>query len=73
MFRTVPLSIIGSFLQYTQQWYMSYRFGDSLQLDALISRIYFWNKTLYVSESSSLSHQEVFTVHTAVVYVIQVC
>jgi len=31
MFRTVSLSIIGSFLLYTQQWYMSYRFADSLQ------------------------------------------
>jgi len=30
MFRTVPLSIIRSFLLYTQQWYMSYRFSDSL-------------------------------------------
>ena len=28
MFRTVPLSIIRSFLLYTQQWYMSYRFAD---------------------------------------------
>jgi len=31
MFRTVPLSIIGSFPLFTQQWYMSYRFADSLQ------------------------------------------
>jgi len=31
MFRTVPLSIIMSFSLYTQQWYMSYRFVDSLQ------------------------------------------
>ena len=30
MFRTVPLSIIRSFSLYTQQWYMSYRFTDSL-------------------------------------------
>jgi len=30
MFRTVPLSIIRSFLLYTQQWYMSYKFADSL-------------------------------------------
>jgi len=30
MFRTVPLSIISSFSLYTQQWYMSYRFADSL-------------------------------------------
>jgi len=31
MFRTVPLSIIGSFSLYTQQRYMSYRFADSLR------------------------------------------
>ena len=33
----------------------------------------FWNGTLHVSDSSSVHHQEFFTVHTAVVYVIQVC
>ena len=38
------------------------------QLDALISQIYFWNKTLHVSDSSS-THQEFFTVHTAMIYV----
>ena len=31
MFRTVPLSIIRSFSLYTQQWYMPYRFADSLR------------------------------------------
>ena len=31
MFRIVPLSIIRSFSLYTQQWYMSYRFADSLR------------------------------------------
>jgi len=31
MFRAVPLSIIRSFSLYTKQWYMSYRFADSLQ------------------------------------------
>jgi len=31
MFRTVPLSITRSFSLYTQQWYMSYRFADSLR------------------------------------------
>jgi len=30
MFRTVPLSIIGSFSLYTQQWYMSHKYADSL-------------------------------------------
>ena len=31
MFRTVPLSLIRSFSLYTQQWYMSYKFADSLR------------------------------------------
>jgi len=31
MFRTVPLSIIGSFSLCTQQWHMSCRFVDSLR------------------------------------------
>jgi hypothetical protein len=31
MFQTVPLSIIRSFPLYTQQWYLSYWFADSLQ------------------------------------------
>jgi len=31
MFWTVPVSIIRSFSLYTQQWYMSYRFADSLR------------------------------------------
>jgi hypothetical protein len=40
---------------------------------ALTSQIYFSNKILHVSDSSSVHHQEFFTVHTALVYVIQVC
>jgi len=31
MFRAVSLSIIKSFSLYTQQWYMSYSFADSLR------------------------------------------
>jgi len=31
MFRTVPLSIIRSFSQYTRQWYKSYSFADSFR------------------------------------------
>jgi len=31
MFRTVPMYIIRSFSLYTQQWYISYRFADSLR------------------------------------------
>jgi hypothetical protein len=33
----------------------------------------FWNEILHVSDSSSVHRQEFFTVHTAMVYVIQVC
>jgi hypothetical protein len=33
----------------------------------------FWNETLHVLDSSSIHHQELFTVHSAMVYVIQVC
>ena len=35
--------------------------------------VYFWNETLHVSDSSSVHRLEFFTVHTAMVYVIQVC
>jgi hypothetical protein len=31
MFRTVPLFIIRGFSLYTQEWYMSYNFVDSLR------------------------------------------
>jgi len=34
MFWTVPLSIVSSYSLYTQQWYMSHRFPDSLQAGA---------------------------------------
>ena len=36
------------------------------QLDALILSIFWGNKTLHVSDSSSVHHQEFFTVHTAI-------
>ena len=49
------------------------KFLTENQLDALISQIYFWNETLHVLDSSSVHHQEFFTVHTAIVYVIQIC
>jgi len=43
------------------------------QSDTLISQLYFWNKILHVSDSSSVYRQEFFTVQTTMVYVIQVC
>jgi len=33
----------------------------------------FWNKSVHVSDSSFVHRQEFFIVHTAMVYVIQVC
>jgi hypothetical protein len=36
-------------------------------------KFYSWNETLRVSDSSSVHHQEFFTVHTAMVHVIQFC
>jgi hypothetical protein len=33
----------------------------------------FWNETLHVSDSPSVHHQELFTVNSAMVYVIPVC
>ena len=46
---------------------------DKFVIEALITQICFWNKTLHVSDSSSIYRQKFFTLHTAVVYVIQVC
>ena len=40
MFQTVPLSIIRNFSLYTQQWYMSYRFADSLRAHKLSANLY---------------------------------
>ena len=34
--------------------------------------MYFWNRTLHVSDSFSVHHKEFFTVHTAMVHVTQV-
>jgi hypothetical protein len=42
------------------------------QLDALFSNL-FRNETLHVSDSSSVHHQELFPVRSAMVYVIKFC
>ena len=36
------------------------------QRNALISQIYFWNRTLHVSDRFSVHHQESSTEHTAI-------
>ena len=58
MFQTVPLSIIRSFSLYTQQWYMSYRFADSLQAGSG------WNSILILLTSCQ---------QTCMTYTIAVC
>jgi hypothetical protein len=49
MFRTVPLSIIRSFPLYTQQWYVLYRFADSLRVGSV------WNSMFYPDPARKLS------------------
>jgi hypothetical protein len=55
MFRRVPLSIIRSFSLYTQQWYMSYRFDDSLRAGSG------WNAEM--SASSWFYYKKFITMH----------
>jgi len=33
----------------------------------------FWKETLHVSDSYFVHHQEFFTVHTAIIYITQIC
>ena len=46
-------------------WKASRFLQPSCHLDAIISQIYFWNKTPHVSDSSSIHHQKFFTVHNS--------
>ena len=39
---------------------------NKTQQEARISQIYFWNRTLRVSDSMSVHHRECSTVHTAI-------
>ena len=80
MFGTVPLSIIRRFhcthsngICHNVLQTAFVQDQDGMELDALISQIYSWNGILHVWDSSSLHHQKFFTVHTAMVYVIQFC
>jgi len=51
-FRTVPLSIISSFSLYTQQWYMSYSFVDSLQALSIIRSFSLYTQQWYMTYGS---------------------
>jgi hypothetical protein len=74
----------GVILLYSAAWYFNFfllRSCDRASWQILIIKPnrcinfsnLFWNETLHVSDSSSVHHQEFFTVHLAMVYVIQVC
>ena len=62
MFQTVPLSIIGCFSLYTQQWYTSYRFADSLRARKLSAKPVWhsiavctvWNSRWWTEELSEI-------------------
>jgi len=60
MFQTVPLSIIRSFSLYTQQWYVSYRFGQQTNMTYTIAvctvKNSWWTEEL--SKTSRISFQE---------------
>ena len=51
MFRTVPLSIIRRFPLYTQQWYVSYRFADSLRAGSGWNCVPSWSWSQAVSKT----------------------
>jgi len=64
MFRTISLSIIGSFSLYTQQLYTSYRFADSLQAGSGWNRMklyMFRTVPLSIIRSFSLYAQQLYT------------
>jgi len=77
MFRKVPLSIIRSFSLYTQQWYMPYRFADSLRANcqlASFTRLYRdarWTEQKKTASSSSgwrLIEGVYFCIHVTYIY-----
>ena len=60
--KSVPILVL-SFLVSERSNLYSY---NKSQRDALISQIYFWNRTLHVSDSSSVHYQESSTVRTPI-------
>jgi len=61
MFRTVPLYIIRSFVQYTQQWFMSYRFADSLRAGWYIPLLCVHCKTPDDVQRNCSNHEEIYS------------
>ena len=71
MFRASSLTIIKSFLLYVQHWYISYSFEDNFQAGLGWPNL-FGQEIPHVSGIPSAHHQEFSTVHSALVYFIQV-
>ena len=68
---TAMFSVVGEYILLITKWFFLI-----LVTKPTVCTDYsnlFWSGTLHVSDSSSVHHQEFFTVHTAIVYVIQVC
>jgi len=55
MIRTVPLSIIRNFSLYTQQWYVSYRFADSLRRGSGWNSVPSWSCSQAVSMTYTIA------------------
>ena len=80
LFIFLVLSTLLSVLLHQKEYDKFLRSRDRVSLYIIIikptrctnSSNLFWNKTLHVSDSSSVHHQEFFTVNTAMVYVIQI-
>ena len=78
--RQIPAPFLGACVrQFNQEFdvHVTVHRDNFLIIQAIrctnFSKFYFWNETLHVSDRSSVRHQEFFTVHTAMVHVIQVC
>ena len=63
------------YLLYTQQWYMSYRFADRLHVSANLYLLYTqqWYMSYWFANSLQSVSKPLFTVNTAMVYVILLC
>jgi hypothetical protein len=61
------LPVLCSILTLRGPWIVIYEYSyNKSQREAIISQIYSRNRTLHVSDSSSVHHQESSTVHTAI-------
>jgi len=60
MFPTVSMSITRSFSLYMQQWYMSYRFADSLQAVYDIYHCFVYSEKLLMMDTETVRNMQIF-------------